>query len=495
MILDAESWMNVRRFGALHAAGASYAEIGRECGCDPRTVKKYLAQDGVALPPRAPSRAGTQPRVIAGFTAVVDAWLRRDIALKASVVHERLVAEHGFTGSYQRVKMYLAEARPRIAAELAEADENPLRGLHRRFEVVPGAQAQVDWGEEGDLLAHVGIASVYSFHLTLSYSRDPFTCFTTSMDLATFWDCHRRAFAHFGGVPASIVYDRTKTVVRRHVAPGAAVPLHPEAAAFAAHYGFVIDPLAAYRPTGKGRVERQVLIVREHVLAGRGFDSVDEIDAAFAAWLPIRRAQTHRTHGEVIAVRAAVDRAALAPLPALPYLVTDRHLRRVGKDALVSFEASLYSVPAARIRPGQRVELRVSPDLVAVHALSADAGADTLLAAHPRARARGSWVVDEAHWDGLPDGASRATVVEGPPGRDARAQDAAAGDGAAGDGAAGAGAGAPNPLAALLARNHAAAVPVGRRPLATYQDAAGRAEGVAGQGSAGQGSAGQGSAR
>lgn len=37
--------------------------------------------------------------------------------------------------------MFLAEARPRIAAELAEQDENPLKGLHRRLEVVPGAQA------------------------------------------------------------------------------------------------------------------------------------------------------------------------------------------------------------------------------------------------------------------------------------------------------------------------------------------------------------------
>ena len=36
------------------------------------------------------------------------------------MIHERLVAEHGFTGHYQRVKMYLAEARPRIAAELAD---------------------------------------------------------------------------------------------------------------------------------------------------------------------------------------------------------------------------------------------------------------------------------------------------------------------------------------------------------------------------------------
>ncbi|CCG05210.1 DDE-type integrase/transposase/recombinase [Blastococcus saxobsidens] len=118
---------------------------------------------------------------------------------------------------------------------------------------------------------------VYSFHMTLSYSRDPFCCFTTSLDLATFFGCHLRAFAHFGGVPGSIVYDRTKTIVRRHVAPGRTVPIHPEAAAFAEHYGFAIDVLAARRPTGKGRVERQVLIVREHVLAGRAFGSLDDL--------------------------------------------------------------------------------------------------------------------------------------------------------------------------------------------------------------------------
>ena len=38
------------------------------------------------------------------------------------------------------------------------------------------------------------------------------------------------------------------------VAPGQAVPLHPQAVAFAGHYGFDIDVLAAYRPTRKGRV-------------------------------------------------------------------------------------------------------------------------------------------------------------------------------------------------------------------------------------------------
>jgi transposase len=455
MILDLESWMNIRRFRALHAAGASYAEIARECGCDWRTVRKYLAEDSPTAPPAAPPRAGTQPRVITPFTGVIEAWLRADITLKGTVIHERLVAEHGFTGSYQRVKMFLADARPWVAAELAATDENPLTGLHRRFEVVPGAQAQVDWGDEGDLLAHVGIENVYSFHMTLSHSRDPFTCFTTSMDLATFWDCHRRAFAHFGGVPGSVVYDRTKTVIKRHVAPGVAVPLHPEAAAFAEHYGFVIDVLAAYRPTGKGRVERQVNINRDHVIAGRSFDSIAELDGAFEAWLPIRRAQTHRTHGQVIAVRAEADRAALLPLPEQPYLVTDKHLRRVGKDALVSFEASFYSVPARQVRAGQRVQLQVDGDTVTIRAVGAE-GAQWL-ATHPRAQHRGSWVVDEAHWDGLPDGHSRAVVIEtGPPGPPA------------GPAATGAGL---EPLSVLLARRHAD-IAVAARSLTDYDTAA-----------------------
>src|SRR5215212_7672985 len=457
MILDTESWMNIRRFRALHAAGATFVEIGRECGCDWRTVRKYLAEDASSVPLTGPTRAGTQPLLITPFIPVVEAWLRADVTIKGTVVYERLVAEYGFPGHYQRVKMFLAEARPRIAAELVEADDNPLAGLHRRFEVEPGAQAQVDWGDEGDLLAHVGVPTVYSFHMVLSHSRDPFTCFTTSMDLATFWDCHRRAFAHFGGVPVAIVYDRTKTVIRRHVAPGVAVPLHPEAAAFADHYGFAIDVLAAYRPTGKGRVERQVNIVRNHVIAGRSFDSIRELDGAFDAWLPIRRSQVHRTHGQLIAVRAEADRAALRGLPNQPYLVAEKHLRRVGKDCLVCLEASCYSVPARQVRPGQRVQLQIhvdpAGDRVSIHALAVDGGG--WLATHPRAARRGEWIIDRSHWDGLPDGHSRATTVEpaGPAGRHDINRSAM------------------EPLPALLIRRHAD-LRVAARPLTDYAHAA-----------------------
>lgn len=418
MILPVEAWMDIRRYAPLRAAGASWKDIAAQAGCDWRTAKKYLSPDAPTAPPKASSRAGTVPRLVDPFTDVIDAWLADDPGLLATVIHERLVAGYGFTGHYQRIKVYCAQARARIELE-SDAQGRP-PGLHRRFEVVAGAQAQVDWGDEGCLLVGAGAGKkVYSFHMTLSYSRDPFICFTTSQDLATFFDCHRRAFAHFGGVPATIVYDRTKTVVRRHVAPGRAVPLHPQAAAFAAHYGFAIDVLAAYRPTGKGRVERQVRIGRDHVLSGRRFTSIAELDAAFAAWVPIRRRQVHCTHGEVIGVRALRDHAALTPLPQFGYAVTETHLRRVGRDALISFAGSSYSVAAraadGRVtKAGQRVEVRVGVEHLEIWRLPVDSPDRTpmLLARHPLAAVRGQMVVDPAHWAELPDGHTRSTTID-----------------------------------------------------------------------------------
>lgn len=294
--------------------------------------------------------------------------------------------------------------------------------------------------------------------MTLSYSRDPFCCFTTSQDLASFFDCHRQAFAHFGGVPMSIVYDRTKTVVRRHVAPGEAVPLHPEAVAFAGHYDFDIDVLAAYRPQGKGRVERQVGIVRDRVLAGRAFSSVEEMNAAFAAWVPLRRAKVHGTHGEVIGHRAVRDHTALRPLPRTPYVVARRHLRHVGKDCLVAFDANLYSVPARKVRPRQLVEIRATKSQVTLHSTVADASGQTLLAVHPLAVGRGARIVDETHWEGLPTGAGRRVTAGGdvPEPRRGRSLDAESGS-----------------LQALLNRAGAASVEVGRRPLSVYDELTG----------------------
>jgi hypothetical protein len=164
-----------------------------------------------------------------------------------------------------------------------------------------------------------------------------------------------------------------------------------------------------------------------------------DMDDAFAPWLPTRRAQVHRTHGEVISVRAERDRAALGRLPQRPYVVCDRHLRSVGKDCLVSFEASLYSVPWQAVRRRMRVECRVTHDAVAIWTLGPE---PTLLATHQRSRRRGAWVVDRAHWDGLP---------WAPESSDRPPCESAGGE-----------------LEPVWARIPQAATPVARRDLATY---------------------------
>jgi transposase len=438
-MITQEEWMDLLSYRSLAASGATWAEIARLAGCDWRTARKYLTKER-AQPPRYQPRPPRE-KLIDPYVETIDAALRASKAqIRATTIYERLVSEHGYPGSYQRVKEYAAHRRPEIAAELGLRTGGE---MHRRFTVAPGSQAQVDWGHEKSLPDG---SPVYSFHMVLSDSRDPFCRYTRRQDLATFWACHAEAFAHFGGVPGELLYDRTKTVVRRHVGRGEEVPLHPEALAFAAHYEFAIRLAAASRPQAKGRVERMVEITREKVAAGRDLATLGQWQAAWEEWLPSRRAQVHRTHGEVIAVRAAADRAALGPLPSAAYVVCERHIRSVGKDALVSFEASLYSVPWTLVRPRQRLELRVTPGEVRIYSLGAEA---QLLASHPRAQARGSWVTCEAHWDGLP-GSERPHSGPAAP-----LPEPLAGE---------------EQLAELMLRFAAAGTPVARRDIATYDE-------------------------
>ena len=59
-------------------------EIAAELGLDPRMVRKTS---------RA-GESGAAPRRIGHPATEVDAWLTADLSLRASVIYERLVAEH-----------------------------------------------------------------------------------------------------------------------------------------------------------------------------------------------------------------------------------------------------------------------------------------------------------------------------------------------------------------------------------------------------------------
>ena len=108
------------RIRQAHRDGLSARQIAKQLGVGRDTVRKALQNPE----PRPYTLA--QPRaapVFGPFRAIVEAILQADESAPrkqrhtASQVHRRLVAEYGYTGSYDPVRRYLKEKR--IAYEVA----------------------------------------------------------------------------------------------------------------------------------------------------------------------------------------------------------------------------------------------------------------------------------------------------------------------------------------------------------------------------------------
>ena len=124
----------------------------------------------------------------------------------AKRIWQRLRDEHGFGGGYSTVKDYVRLARGRAQEAFV-----PL--------VHPPGHAQVDFGEAVAVIAGETVG-VHFFCLDLPHSD---ACFVKAYPAETteaFLDGHVSAFAFFGGVPRSVLYDNTKLAVARILPDG-----------------------------------------------------------------------------------------------------------------------------------------------------------------------------------------------------------------------------------------------------------------------------------
>ena len=96
-----------------------------------------------------------------------------------------------------------------------------------------------------------------------------------------FLRCLENAFAHFGGVPKTLVIDNLKAAVLH---PDWFDPeLTPKVQSFCQHYGTVILPTKPYMPRHKGKVEAGVEYVQEQRTEGAQFASLEEQNQHLAA--------------------------------------------------------------------------------------------------------------------------------------------------------------------------------------------------------------------
>jgi transposase len=362
-------------------AGRSQSEVADSLRVDRKTVKKYLAP---AI--EAGIRPGDLPRTPEQWAELVRGWFPtladtsvRQITWPAIEVHRDYVVEQlkaGVTKAtiWQRLRderglgASLASFKRWVAANLPE-ETTRARVTVLRGDVAPGSEAQIDYGFLGTWTDPVGgrRRRVWGFVMTLCCSRHLFLRPVLTMNQAAWTRCHVEAFAFFGGVPARLVPDNLKTGVDR---PDLYDPkINRSYAELAAHYGTLVDPARAAKPKDKARVERPMPYCRDSFFRGRGFTSIEHMQAEAVRWsaeVAGARACRPLEGAAPASVFAAIEAAELAPLPRTPFVLAHWSRATVGPDIHVKAGRALYSVPWRFM--GQVVDIRATTEMVQIFA-------------------------------------------------------------------------------------------------------------------------------
>jgi transposase len=254
--------------------------------------------------------------------------------LSAQRIWQDLAADPGFTGSYDSVK--------RFVRRLGATAPLPFR----RMECAPGEEAQVDFGSGAPIIAPDGKRRKTNvFRIVLSHSRKAYSEATFTQTTEDFFRCLENAFAHFGGVPTTLVIDNLKAAVAH--ADWFDPELTPKVQSFCRHYGTTILPTKPYMPRHKGKVEAGVKYVKNNALKARTFASLEEQNRFLADWE--RTVADTRIHGttkrQVGKVFHEVERAALQSLPGERFPFFHEARRKVNRDGHVEVAKAYYSAP------------------------------------------------------------------------------------------------------------------------------------------------------
>jgi transposase len=364
---------------ACHVEGLSLREAARRFGIHRATVRKMLA---FAVPPGYRRRGPPARPRLGAFTAIIDRILDDDRSAPAKQrhtakrIHERLRAEHGFAGGYTTVKDYVRERRARVREVFV-----PL--AH------PPGHAQADFGEAVAVVGGVE-RKVHFFCLDLPHSDACFVKAYPAERLEAFCDGHNAAFAFFGGVPRSILYDNTRLAVARIRGDGT----RERTRGFAelrSHYLFLDRFGRPGKGNDKGKVEGLVGYARRNFLVPvPRVESFAALNAHLERRCLDRLDHRVRGHAESIGERLERDLAALQARPAAPYEACERKAARVSAMSLVRFDRNDYSVPTEYGHRAVLVRGHVDEVVIAC-------GAETI-ARHPRSYAREDFVFDPLHY-------------------------------------------------------------------------------------------------
>lgn len=329
-----EVYAAVRQF--VFVDGKSRREAARVFGLSRETVLKMCRY---SLPPvYTRSKPAGKPK-LGPITPMISAILDRDKSApvkqrqSAKRIFERLCDEHGFASGYTVVTDY-------VRIERARGRETFVPLAH------PPGHGQVDFGEAVGVIGGVR-QKIHFFCMDLPQSD---ACFVKGYPAETteaFLDGHVSAFAFFGGVPLSILYDNLKIAVAKICGDGR----RERSRAFnelVSHYLFKDRFGRPGRGNDKGKVEGLVKFARANFMTPIPVAaSFDVLNAMLAERCRARQAERAWPHADTIGERLAAGTAAIRDLPAPPLEPCEKRAARVSSTALVRYRGNDYSTPTA----------------------------------------------------------------------------------------------------------------------------------------------------
>jgi transposase len=391
-----EVYAAVRRF--VFIEGNSRREAARVFGLSRETVLKMCR---FSLPPGYTRTKPVAKPKLGSLLPVIDAILEADRTApvkqrhSAKRIFERLRDEHGFAGGYTVVKDYVRLCR-------ARGRETFVPLAH------PPGHAQVDFGEAVAVIGGVR-CKIHFFCMDLPQSDAPFVKAYPRETTEAFLDGHVSAFAFFGGVPCSILYDNLKIAVAKICGDGK----RERTRAFTelvSHYLFQDRFGRPGKGNDKGKVEGLVKHARANFMTPiPQAASFEELNARLAAHCRARQGERAGRHATTIGERLSADLAVLRALPAVPLEPCEKRSGRVSSTALVRYRCNDYSVPTTY--GFQDVMVKGFVDEVVILC------GDKEIARHPRCYGDGAFVADPLHYLALlemkPGALDQAAALQG----------------------------------------------------------------------------------
>jgi transposase len=340
----------------LSANGLSKRKIAASLGLSATAVGDCIRRArvaGVSWPPAAELTDAALEQLLYRSTTPIEkqrpqpewAIIHRELkraGVTLQLLWEEYRAAHPDAHGYSRFCQIYHEWKLRLSPTMRQTH---VAG-ERLFVDYAGKTLEVIDGTTGE------VRSAQLFVASLGASSYTFAEASFTQSLSDWIGSHTRAFSFYGGVAAMVVCDNLKAGITKACFYEPAV--NRTYAEMAAHYATAIVPARPYRPKDKSKVESAVLLATRWIIAklrNRQFFSLTDLNAAIRECVTTLNDRQSRHLGTSRrALFEELERSALKPLPAEPYVFAEWKECRVGLDYHVEIEKHYYSVPHHLLR-------------------------------------------------------------------------------------------------------------------------------------------------